>query len=541
GRSQFFGAMENWGAIFTFEYALLLDPSISTEADRQEIFSIAAHEISHQWFGDLVTMAWWDDLWLNEGFASWMAGRTTEKLRPEWNTALHAVVARNGALGRDALATTHPVVQHVETVEQANQAFDTITYQKGEAVIRMLEGYVGPDAWRAGVRRYIQGHAYGNTVSDDLWREIEKAAGKPITAIAHDFTLQPGVPLITVAEAACRGGATEVRLTQGEFSVDQPDKRPLAWTVPVLLSSGSAAPPVRALVKGGQAEVTVPGCGAVVVNAGQSGYFRTLYAPPLFAPLVASFGALSAVDQMGILTDGWALGRAGRQPVSDLLDLARATPPEADPQVWGEVAAIFKGIDDDTRGEPERRAAFRAFAVGRLGPVLAKVGWAARPAEPSTVAILRDVLIGTLADLGDQGVIGEARRRYAAQATDPAAVPPSLRRRILGVVAREADAATWDSLHEAARAEKTPLVKDDLYLLLASSRDEAEAGRALALALTAEPPATITAEMIARVAEEHPELALDFALAHMAEVNERVDAPSRSRYYARLAVTSADP
>jgi aminopeptidase N len=170
GRSQFFGAMENWGAIYTFEYALLLDPTISTQSDKQSVFSVAAHEIAHQWFGDLVTMSWWDDLWLNEGFASWMEGRTTEKLHPEWNTALSAVDVRERAMSLDAVATTHPVVQHVETVEQASQAFDSITYSKGEAVIRMLEGYVGADAWRDGVRRYMKAHAYGNTVSDDLWR-----------------------------------------------------------------------------------------------------------------------------------------------------------------------------------------------------------------------------------------------------------------------------------------------------------------------------------------------------------------------------------
>jgi aminopeptidase N len=541
GRSQFFGAMENWGAIFTFEYALILDPSISTAADKEEVFLVAAHEISHQWFGDLVTMAWWDDLWLNEGFASWMEGRTTEKLRPEWNTALRAVTSRDVAMGRDALATTHPVVHHIETVDQANQAFDLITYQKGEAVIRMLEGYVGPEAWRAGVRRYIRGHAYGNTVSDDLWREIETAAGKPITAIAHDFTLQPGVPLITVEDAACRGGASEVRLTQGELSLDQPGRKPLAWRVPVILSSKGTTSPVRILVQGGHAEVAVPGCDPVVVNAGQSGYFRTLYAPPVFARIASSFATLPAVDQLGILTDGWALGRAGRQPVSDVLDLARATPPDADSNVWEELAEIFAGLDDASRGEPARRASLRAFALARLAPVFAKVGWSAQPGEAAPVAILRDALIDTLARLGDRAVIDEARRRYAAQDADPAAMPAALRRRILGVVAREADAATWDRLHEAARAEQTPLVKDQLYLLLASSLDDALARRALALALTPEPGATISAEMIARVAYDHPELAFDFALAHMAEVNERVDAPSRSRYFARLATTSADP
>ena len=156
GRSQFFSAMENWGAIFSFEYALLLDPKISTQVDRQEIFATAAHEMAHQWFGNLVTMRWWDDLWLNEGFASWMEGRMTARLHPEWHTALGAVKGRDHAMQRDSVTSTHPVVQHVETVEQASQAFDEITYSKGEAVIRMLEAYVGEDAWRRGVRAYMR-------------------------------------------------------------------------------------------------------------------------------------------------------------------------------------------------------------------------------------------------------------------------------------------------------------------------------------------------------------------------------------------------
>jgi aminopeptidase N len=153
-----------------------------------------------------------------------MEGRP-RRLHPEWNSALQAVPRRDAALERDALATTHPVVQRVETVEQANQAFDVITYQKGEAVIRMLEGYVGAEAWRAGVRRYIQAHAYGNTVSDDLWRDIEAEVGKPITAIAHDFTLQPGVPLVTVGDVTCREGTSQ-GLTQGELSGTSPTRGP---------------------------------------------------------------------------------------------------------------------------------------------------------------------------------------------------------------------------------------------------------------------------------------------------------------------------
>jgi aminopeptidase N len=213
------------------------------------VFTVAAHEIAHQWFGDLVTMAWWDDLWLNEGFATWMEGRTTQKLHPEWDIDhADAAYTSRGAMGRDAYATTHPVVQHVATVEQASQAFDGITYGKGSAVIGMLEDYVGAEQWRAGVR-YIKAHAYGNAVTDQLWAEVDKAApGKQFTQVAHDFTLQPGVPLIK-ASARCEAGKTVVALEQGEYTVDRPGKTPLHWHVPVAVRGGDGNV-VRTLVDG---------------------------------------------------------------------------------------------------------------------------------------------------------------------------------------------------------------------------------------------------------------------------------------------------
>jgi len=546
GQSQFFGAMENWGAIFTFEYALLLDPKISTQHDRQEVFATAAHEMAHQWFGDLVTMRWWDDLWLNEGFASWMEGRMTARLHPEWNTRLDAVGGRDAAMRRDAVAATHPVVQHIETVEQASQAFDVITYQKGEAVIRMLEAYVGEEAWRSGVRAYMKAHAYGNTVSDDLWKQIEKAAKKPVTAIAHDFTLQPGVPLIRVGAPVCRNGGTTVALTQEEFSRDRPDKKPLAWRVPVIAQVAGNGKTASTLVAGGKGSIALPGCGAVIVNAGQSGYYRTLYAPKEFAQLARGFAGLAPVDQIGLLSDSAALGMAGLQPASDVLDLAKAAPAGAEPQVWARIAGVLGGLheryasDGDGGGTPRRRA-FDAFAIARLAPVMAQVGWNARAGESSTVTNLREALIGTLSSLGDAGTVAEARRRYAAMDKDPAAVPGPLRKTILAVVARHADAATWDGLRARAKREQTPLLKSNLYTLLGTADDRALAERALALALTDEPDLTTSAGMISAVAGRHPDLAFDFALAHQAQINQRIDATSRSRYVARLAGGSSDP
>jgi len=541
GRSQFFGAMENWGAIFTFEYALLLDPAISTQRDKQEIFATAAHEMAHQWFGDLVTMRWWDDLWLNEGFASWMESRMTARLHPEWNTALEAVNSRDGAMRRDALATTHPVVQHVKTVEQASQAFDEITYQKGEAVIRMLEAYVGEDAWRRGVRAYMREHAYGNTASSDLWRQVERAAAKPVTAIAHDFTLQPGVPLIRVGEPVCKGGNMTVSLSQGEFSRDQPDRKPLAWRVPVIAQAAGATTQARTLVAGGKGSLTLPGCGPVVVNAGQSGYYRTLYSKTGFAQLGQQFARLAPIDQLGMLSDSWSLGMAGLQPASDFLDLAAAAPGDADPQVWALVARGLGSLHAMYGEDKAGRARLDAYAVKRLAPVMAQIGWNAKADEPTSHANLRTQLISTLSQLGDEATIREARRRYALMDSDPSAVPGPLRKTILSVVAEHADAAGWNAMRRAAQLEKSPMIKDTMYALLASSDDRQLAERALALALTEEPGATNGAAMIATVSRSHPELAFDFALANIDAVNARVDATSRSRYVPGLAGSASTP
>jgi aminopeptidase N len=541
GQSQFFSAMENWGAIFYFEYALLEDPAISTQSDRENIYTTVAHEMAHQWFGDLVTMQWWDDLWLNEGFASWMEGRATEHFHPEWNSQLSTVANREYAMGLDSLSTTHPVVQHVETVDQASQAFDAITYQKGEAVIRMLEGYVGPEAWRGGVRAYIKAHAHGNTQTDDLWTEVEKAAGKPITAIAHDFTLQPGIPLITVDTGACVAGKTPVTLTQGEFSRDKPTKTPLAWRVPVSAQVAGSSSVAKTLVVGGKGTLSVDGCGPVIVNAGQAGYFRVLYTPKAFAGVAASYAKLPAIDQLGVISDAWALGLNGQQAVTDALDLVMATPADADPQVWGKVASVLTNINGMYDSAPADRAAFRKLAIARLSPAFAQVGWTAKPGEAGPVATLRSDLIGALSALGDPAVIAEANRRYAADKTDPTAVPGPLRKRILATVARHADAAAWDALHEQAKAEKTPLIRDQLYTQLASVEDDALAAKALALALSDEPGDTLSADMISRVANLHPDMAFDFAIAHKDAVNKTVDAASSTKFIASLARGSADP
>jgi aminopeptidase N len=540
GSNPFYGAMENWGAIFSFEPVLLLDPQLSSEGDRQRVFGIAAHEIAHQWFGNLVTMRWWNDLWLNEGFASWLGNRTTQKLHPEWNLAPTRIASRNRAIGLDAFATTHAVVQPIDSVDQANQAFDAITYAKGAAVIGMIERYVGADTWRAGVRRYIKANAYRNTVSDDLWREIEAAAGRPILAIARDFTLQPGVPLVRVERSACADGRTTLDLVQEEFSIDRPDKMPQRWRVPVIARAAGEAPE-SVLVENGKARLVVPGCGAVVVNAGQSGYFRTLYTGEQKAALRDSFATLDPIDQLGLIDDAWAFGMAGQQPMADALELVAQTPPTADATTWQGVAERLQAFDSFYRGTAARQAAWRAWAMARLRPVLARIGWQAKDDEGAAVAVLRAELIQTLGHLGDSATIDEARRRYAARTSAPHGYPVALRRSILSVVARQADAATWQALRASAVAEKNPLVRARLYQLLASVRDEALARRALELALSDEPGPTQSAEMVSAIAEAHPDLTFDYVVARRDRMDALLDATARSRFYPKLALESIDP
>jgi aminopeptidase N len=540
GQSQFFSAMENWGAIFTFEYSILLDPRVATQSDKERSFLVAAHEMAHQWFGDLVTMGWWDDLWLNEGFASWMESRTTTRLHPEWKWELRAVGTRESAMERDALATTHPIVQHIATAEQAGQAFDSITYSKGESVISMLESYVGEKAWRAGVRNYIAKHAYGNTVSDDLWREAEKAAHKPVTAIAHDFTLKPGVPLIRVSDAVCKNGKTTIQLTQDEFSNDQENKKPLSWRVPVIAQTvgGTTA---RAVVSGGKASMTLQGCGAVLVNAGQSGYYRTLYTPKSFAALAESFAAIPTIDQLGLLADSWSLGMAGLMPASSFMDLTDNASVDAAPQVWQKIAGVLAGLHDSYEDKPEQRAALDRFTRARLALVFARIGWTAAEDEAAPVANLRETLIRALGKVGDESVIAEARRRYTASATDKTAMPAALRRPILSVIASNADIATWDQLHAAAKAEQSSMIKSELYGLLGAANDKALAQRALDLALSGEPSATTAPSLISRVSGNYPDLAFDFAVTNREKVDMIVDVSSRSRYFPSLGERSADP
>jgi aminopeptidase N len=530
GQSQFFGAMENWGAIFTFERILLDDPAITTDAERQAIFGVQAHEMAHQWFGDLVTMAWWDDLWLNEGFASWMANKTEQHFHPDWSGDVDHVASREAALAIDAFATTHPVVQQVRTVEQANQAFDAITYRKGESVIAMLEGFAGPEVWRRGIQAYIAKYQYRNTRTDDLWREVEAAGAPGLIRIAHDFTLQPGVPLLRVGPSRCSGGMTRVTFTQDQYSEDQMGRlKPLAWHVP-LRAMALGGETASVVTEGNAATLNVPGCAPLVVNAGQSGYYRTLYQPAQLAALTRSFAKLGAVDQFGLLNDNLALARTGYQPVGPALDLLAAVPTNANRKVAASALGKWLGLYETLNGDRAGQALVAAQIERRFAPLLASIGISPRTGEPILDATFRPQLIAALGRVGDPLVLHEAKRQFSA----PQNIPGALRSTWLGVIAHRADAGMYEQLHKMAQSATGSVERSTYYQLLGAARDEALARRTLELAIGDEPGATISAGMISEVAVEHPEMALDFALAHLTRVRALVDNSGWSRYLAQL-------
>jgi aminopeptidase N len=533
GRSQFFAAMENWGAIYYFDYALLVDPKLTTEADKQEIYVDIAHEMAHQWFGDLVTMAWWDDLWLNEGFASWMENKATDHFHPEWKIWLQTKAGEQSAMRTDARSGTHPVITPIHDVFAAANAFDSITYQKGHAVIHMLETYVGEDVFRAGVRNYIAHHAYGNTVTDDLWSEIDKVSPKKITAIAHDFTLQAGVPLISIAATA-----DGIEMTQGRYGADELSGKARTWRTPVTVSG--LAEPWRTVVSN-KAPVSRPApAGATpLVNAGQTGYFRSRYSGELATRIAAAFPLLQPEDQLGLIYDSLALGQAGYEPMGDFMAIAKSAQAASDPVVLKALTQQLAAVDDLYERQPGQ-AAFRAFARARLEPVLARLGWDAKPGEPDNDALLRTTLLTTLGGLDDPAVVAEAKRRFTAWLAAPGSLTGTTRQTVLRIVADHADGAIWDQLHILAQNATDPTDKTRLYRYLGGSHDPALADRALALALTKDPPATDAPELITGVAENFPDKAYDFAVAHRAEVDAMVEPTSRTTYFAHLGGASRD-
>ena len=513
----FSGAMENWGAI-TYNDQLLLLNAQSTVRSRQVVFAVQAHEMAHQWNGDLVTMGWWDDLWLNESFASWRATKETDLRHPEWKWLEQSDGAKEFAMRSDARLASHPIQQHVANELQAANAFDEITYQKGEAVLRMFEAYLGPDVFRDGIRRYMKAHAYSNATAQDLWNAMSAASGTDFGQVAANWTEQMGFPLVKVAASCGAQGQREIALSQTRFLLHGEDPSGLRWSVPLRIRAGANGTPVAVLLRTDGQKVAAGQCSEPLsVNADLRGFYRVSYDQATLATNTRSFGTLPDLDRIALLDDEWALVLAERQDLSAYLGLAAAMGSDADARAWEQIAAALGTIEHSERGSAEH-SAFAAFARSVLRPMQERLGWDEKPGETPDVQQLRRTLLRELGVLGDPDVIAEARRRYQTFLKDHAAIKPDDQEVVLTIVAQYADRATFEQLHIIARDEKDAGAQERYYTALMNVADDTLAQRAAEIALSSEiPPQSeqIRLSLIATLGGQHPALAWQTVTANI--------------------------
>jgi aminopeptidase N len=511
----FGGAMENWGGITFFESRLLFDPAANSDAARRGIFGILAHEMAHQWFGDLVTMGWWDNLWLNEGFASWMQEKAAEHFYPQWKTWLNGYGQKQFGMALDARRTSHPIQLVVPDHSVAMTAFDPITYNKGQALIRMLENYLGEGAFRDGIRRHMAAHAYGNATTADLWQALEAATGKPVSRISSSFTEQEGVPLV-IAETMCEGSSQKLTLRQDRFAVvpsTAKEKLPARhWQLPIQIGMPGARQPSHILLLDGSADVSAGACGeAVKVNFGDIGYYRVEYGANARAALVKALAKLSAEDRLNVLADSWTLMLAGYAEPPSWFTLVDALDVGDQRAIWDQVIGAFAQLERLSRARAARPA-LEAYMRARLRPVFDRIGWDGGGSGDDDNTLLRASLIRVLGEFGDADILAEARRRFAGFVKDPKSLPPDLRDSVSHLVGVFATPEDYDTLIALARASTVTSERVRYYVAAASSRDPVLAVRSLQLTLTGEVPVTISGGLINTVAQTgwQPQLAWDF-------------------------------
>jgi aminopeptidase N len=513
----FGGAMENWGAITYNEQVLLLTPA-STMGQRQDVYSVQAHEMAHQWFGDLVTMGWWDEIWLNESFASWMAAKQTDRRNPDWHWWLGQDDSKEDAMSADAIASVHPILQHVTDENLIDNTFDPqITYSKGQAILRMLEAWLGPDTFRDGVRRYMKQRAYSNATSADLWQSLAAASHRDVAGMAASWTQVAGYPVVSVAAHCDAAGARTLDLAQERFLSDGSPGGASAWNIPLQLRSGVAGT-AQAVVMGRTAQGLPAGrCGeALSLNAGAIGYFRVNYDAATLAANTREFGRLPAADRVVLLDDQWALASAGLAPLASYLALAGAQGEELTPRAWEQVAGALESIEIAERGTPGHDA-FMAYARSVLQPVFARLGWLPREGETPDLRRLRRIAFRDLGHWGDPAVVAEARKRFAAFLADHKAVAPDDQAVMLSVVARHADAATFEQLYGLAKGTRDAAELRRFYSVLTDVADPALAQRVIDIALgDALPPQlnSMPMQLVFGLAQQHQALSWQAFTTH---------------------------
>jgi puromycin-sensitive aminopeptidase len=442
------GAMENLGAITYREAVLLVDPEAATQTELQRVADVVAHELAHMWFGDLVTMRWWNGLWLNEAFATFMELAAVDAYKPEWQRWVAFTNERAAAFAIDSLASTRPIEFPVRSPEEAEGMFDLLTYQKGASVLRMLEQYLGHDGFRAGIRRYLKAREYGNAETTDLWDAIEEATGEPVRRIMDTWIFQGGHPIVS----ASADGDT-LTLTQKRFRF-LPDDGEATWAVPLLVAT-PGGDPVKVLLDGASTTVELPGASAgVVVNAGGHGFYRVAYSPELLAALGQRLDELAPVERALLLDDTWAAVLAGSTPATAFLELALGFGTETDPAVWTTLSGALGSLERILDGDD--RARFAAWVRDLARPALEKVGWDPGFGESELLAQTRQLVLTLVGGIGDDPDTQARARRALDKALAGQPVDPNVAAASVSIVAGVGTAEDWDRYVERFRTTDSP-------------------------------------------------------------------------------------
>jgi puromycin-sensitive aminopeptidase len=460
-----FGAMENLGCITFREVALLTDPERATKAELQRVADVINHELAHMWFGDLVTMKWWNGLWLNEAFATFMEMRATDAFRPEWDRWTDFALSRSEAFSVDSLSTTRPIEFEVVSPEDADAMFDVLTYEKGAAVVRMLEQYVGEDRFRQGIRTYISNHQFGNAETTDLWDVLEAEVGEPIRRIMDTWIFQGGFPLVTVDSRP--GAAPTISQRRMQFAGGEPSEEQ-TWSVPVRYRLGSDdattgtdsdAPTEGRILLDGAEPVAIEGADEadwVLVNAGASGFFRTSYDDDRRDDLAAvAVEQLRPAERFALVDDAWAAVLSGQSSAPSFLNLLESLTTEPDRSVWVRMISGYRALKRLVEGEAQER--MEEIVHDALSPSLAFLGLSPEADDSDDRRQLRgDLVRGIGVVANDREVQEEAQRTVGVARRNPELVDPALAAAALDVAAHVGDEADFDDFVAAAADAATP-------------------------------------------------------------------------------------
>jgi puromycin-sensitive aminopeptidase len=475
------GAMENTGLVTYRETLLLLDPAQASYVEQLDVAETVAHELAHMWFGDLVTMRWWNGIWLNEAFATFMSYLCVDAMEPSWAVFDAFQTIRMTAFEVDALASTRPIEFPVESPDDASGMFDTLTYTKGGAVLRMIEQWLGPEVFRDGIRRYLAAHAYANTETHDLWDALEEASGKPVRRIMDAWIFQKGYPSI---EIALDGGA--IRLTQRRFVPSAPEDE-TTWPVPLIVRQvtpdGERVEHVLVESAGLSLPLAHPDA-LVVANADSAAFVRTFYDDELRGRLTARLGDLTPGERQSLVDDAWAAAVAGRATVSSFLDVAAGFAGETAPSVWHTIITALAWCDRFLDGPPRER--FRDDVRSLVRPALDRLGWDPRPEDGELDRELRGDLIRTLGVLGDDPETQAMAREAEALSRTAGGVDASVAAAAVEVVAFAGGEEAFEAFRARMQDAPTPQEQDRYRYALARFRDPALMERLLALAVSEE-------------------------------------------------------